>query len=318
MLYFGKVMSFCYGLIPMNLRQLEAFRAVMLGQTVTRAAEMLHISQPAATRLLAALEDDIGFKLFERIKGRLQATPEALVLYQEVQRSLLGVERIARTAREINSLQRGSLLIACAPALGLSFLPRAISAFLQEHEQAHITLLVQSSREVVDLLVGQRCDLGFIAQPNAYPSPRGETLLSSRLCCALPRGHRLLAKSLIVPEDLEGEAFISYPHSVASRQHVDAIFAAHGVQRQLRLETQLSAPMCTFVEQGVGVALVDAISALEYHGQGVVFRPFEPAIEMDFSMLVPAQVQLSRFQQSFQAHMRHFVEQQVPAIFRLP
>ena len=85
----------------MNLRQLEAFRAVILGQTVTRAAEMLCISQPAATRLIASLEEDIGFSLFDRIKGRLQPTPEAMTLYQEVQRSLLGVERIARTAQDI-------------------------------------------------------------------------------------------------------------------------------------------------------------------------------------------------------------------------
>lgn len=301
----------------MNLRQLEAFRAVILGQTVTRAAEMLHISQPAATRLIGALEDDIGFALFERVKGRLQPTAEALVLYEEVQRSLLGVERIARTAREISSLKRGSLHIACPPVLGLSFLPRAISAFVKKHEQAQITLVVQSSREVVDMVVGQRCDLGFIAQPNTYPSPRGEKLLRSRMLCALPAGHRLLDKPVIVPEDLEGEAFISYPQAIATRQHIDAIFAAHGVSRELRLETQLSMPMCTFVEQGDGVALVDAISAIEYRSPNVAFRTFEPAIEMDFSMLLPSHSQPSRFHQSFLAHMRDFVAAQVPADYRI-
>lgn len=301
----------------MNLRQLEAFRAVILGQTVTRAAEMLHISQPAATRLIGALEEDIGFALFERVKGRLQPTPEALVLYEEVQRSLLGVERIARTAREISSLKRGSLYIACPPVLGLSFLPRAISAFVKDHEQAQITLVVQSSREVVDLVVGQRCDLGFIAQPNTYPSPRGEKLLRSRMLCALPAGHRLLNKAVIVPEDLEDEAFISYPQAIATRQHIDAIFAAHGVNRALRLETQLSMPMCTFVEQGDGVALVDAISALEYRSPKVAFRTFEPAIEMDFSMLLPSHRQPSSFHQSFLAHMRDFVAAEVPADYRV-
>ncbi|WP_123501620.1 LysR family transcriptional regulator, partial [Pseudomonas frederiksbergensis] len=153
----------------MNLRQLEAFRAVILGQTVTRAAEMLHISQPAATRLIASLEEDIGFSLFDRVKGRLQPTAEAMTLYQEVRRSLLGVERIARTAQDIRTLKRGSLHIACAPAMGLSFVPRAIAAFMAEHDQVQISLVVHSSREVVDLVVGQRCDLGLIVLPNTYP-----------------------------------------------------------------------------------------------------------------------------------------------------
>lgn len=301
----------------MNLRQLEAFRAVILGQTVTRAAEMLHISQPAATRLISALEEDIGFALFERLKGRLQPTPEALVLYEEVQRSLLGVERIARTAQEIRTLKRGSLQIACAPAMGLGFMPRAITAFQREHPEVQISLVVHSSREVVDLVVGGRCDLGVIVEPNTYPSPRAEKLLKSRMLCALPVGHRLEPQALIVPEDLEGEAFISYPHAIASRQHVDAIFAAHGVQRHLRLETQLSLPMCLFVEEGAGVALVDAISALEYRGQGVVFRAFEPAIEMDFSLLLPPQAPLSRLQERFVEHMREFVATQVPSAYRV-
>ena len=85
----------------MKLRQLEAFRAVMLCATVTRASEMLHISQPATTRLLADLEISLGFALFKREKKRLHPTAEAQALFEEVQRSLLGMDRIARAADEI-------------------------------------------------------------------------------------------------------------------------------------------------------------------------------------------------------------------------
>ncbi len=300
----------------MNLRQLEAFRAVILGQTVTRAAEMLHISQPAATRLIASLESDIGFKLFDRIKGRLQPTAEAMTLYQEVQRSLVGVERIARTAQDIRSLKRGSLHIACAPAIGLVFMPRVIASFMKGHEGVQISLVVHSSSEVIELVVGQRCDLGIIVLPNTYPSPRSEKILATRMLCALPAGHRLCSQSVIVPQDLQGEAFISYPHSVGSRQQIDTIFAAHGVERELRLETQLSQPMCQFVEHGLGVALVDALSAVNYQGNGIVFKTFEPAIEMDFSMLLPVQGPASKLQSAFVEHTQAFIAQHVPQAYR--
>jgi DNA-binding transcriptional LysR family regulator len=83
-------------------------------------------------------------------------------------------------------------------------MPRVICAFLKQHEQANISLVVQSSTEVVDQVVGQRCDLGLIAEPYAFPGPRGERLLRSPLVCALPAGHRLQAKALLVPADLEG------------------------------------------------------------------------------------------------------------------
>lgn len=79
-----------------------------------------------------------------------------------------------------------------------------ICAFLEQHEQANISPLVQSSTEVVDQVVGQRSDLGLIAEPDAIPGPRGERLLRSPLVCALPAGHRLQAKALLVPADLEG------------------------------------------------------------------------------------------------------------------
>lgn len=295
----------------MNLRQLEAFRAVMLSQTVTRAAEVLHISQPATTRLILSLEENLGFALFERTKGRLQPTSEALVLYEEVQRSLIGVERIARTAREISNLTRGSLQIACAPALGLSFMPRIITAFLKEHEHAQVTLVVQSSREVIDAIMGERCDVGFIAQPNAYPSPWGEKIIKSHLVCALPRGHLLCSKAVITPADLEGENFISYPQSVASRQHVDAIFTAYGVERKMNIEAQLSTAICKFVEQGAGVALVDSVSAMEYLGAGIVFCRFEPSIEMDFCMLISPRRKASPFHESFFRHVREFTAREL-------
>jgi DNA-binding transcriptional LysR family regulator len=300
----------------MNLRQLEAFRALILGQTVTRAAEMLHISQPAATRLIASLEADIGFELFDRVKGRLQPTPEALTLYQEVQRSLIGVERIARTAQDIRSLKRGSLHIACAPAMGLIFMPRVIASFMAEHEGVHVSLVVHSSAQVIELMVGQRCDLGIIVLPNTYPSPRSEQLIATRMLCALPASHSLCEKPVIVPEDLRGEAFISYPHSIGSRQQIDTIFAAHGVERELRLETQLSQPMCEFVEHGLGVALVDALSAVNYRGSSIVFKPFEPAIEMDFAMLLPVHGPVSKLHTAFLEHTQAFIERHVPKAYR--
>ena len=100
----------------MKIRQLEAFRALILRQTVTRAADMLHISQPAVTRLINDLETDVGFSLFDRINGRLNPTPEAMVLFEEVERSFAGIDRIAQTAEQIKSLRRGSLHIAGAPA----------------------------------------------------------------------------------------------------------------------------------------------------------------------------------------------------------
>lgn len=290
----------------MKIRQLEAFRAVMLCQTVTRAAEMLHISQPATTRLIADLEDAVGFALFERLRGRLHPTAEAQALFEEVQRSLVGIDRIAQTALDIRDMQRGSLQIAAAPALALSFLPRAIAAFMPDHPQTHITMLPHSSRTVVQMVSEQRCDVGFAILSMNHPSTHGERLISTRMVCALPAGHRLAGQDVIRPQDLAGERFVSHPRVLDSRLQIDALFASYGIECRVQVETQVSWSICAFVEEGLGVALIDPITAHEYKGTGVCFRMFEPLLTTDFSVLFSAQRSPSILLKAFVAHTRAY------------
>ncbi len=299
----------------MKIRQLEAFRAVMQWQTVTRAAESLHVSQPAVTRLVADLEQSVGFALFLRERGRLQPTAEAEALNEEFERSMLGMERIARTAEEIRSLQRGALRVAAAPALALSFLPRAVAGFLVEHNDIRVSLVSHSSRTVVDLVVGERCDVGFIILPMSHASTHGEQLISTRMVCVMPSDHRLAKKKVIRPADLAGEHFVSYPQALESRLHIDALFASYGVERKLQVETQVSAGVCAMVAAGLGVSLVDPITALEHGGRGLIFLPFEPVLVTEFFVLTPARRPSSLLVSAFVEHVRKFALAQLDPRF---
>ncbi|WP_087687603.1 MULTISPECIES: LysR substrate-binding domain-containing protein [unclassified Pandoraea] len=290
----------------MKIRQLEAFRAVMLHQTVTQASEMLHISQPATTRLLADLERSLKFRLFDRVKGRLYPTVEAQALFEEVQRSLAGVDRIARAADEIRNLQRGTLHIAAAPALALSFLPHAIADYLKTRPEAHVSMAMHSTRSIVDMVMGQRCDVGFARLSLNRTTSHGERLVAAKMVCALPAGHRLCSHDVIGPADLAGERFVAHPRSVEARLQIDALLAAHGVEVKMQMESQISYAICSFVEAGAGVAVIDAFSAWSYRGTGVVFKPFEPAILTDTAVLTPSQRPTPLLLKSFVAHVRRY------------
>jgi len=278
----------------------------MLYQTVTLASEMLHISQPATTRLLADLETSLGFALFDRVKGRLYPTVEARALFEEVQRSLAGVDRIARAADEIRNLSRGTLQIAAAPAIALSFLPHAIADFLKTRPEAHVSLVVHSSRSVLDMVIGQRCDVGFARLTMTHASTHGERLVSAKMVCAMPAGHRLCALDIIRPVDLAGERFVAHQRSVEARLEIDSLFASHGVELKLQTESQVSHAICSFVEAGAGVSLIDAITAWGYRGTGVVFKPFEPVLVTDFALLTPSQRPAPLLLKPFISHVRKF------------
>ena len=150
-----------------SLRQIEAFNAVMEAGSVTGAAEMMHVTQPAVSRLIRDLQFNVGFPLFERAKGRIMPTIEAKALFEEVRRSYVGLEKIVSAASEIRNFRAGYLQIAALPAMSLRFLPRVITAFSDANPGINISLHVRSSVRVSEWVASQQIDAGFAALQSA-------------------------------------------------------------------------------------------------------------------------------------------------------
>lgn len=287
----------------LKIRQVEAFRAVIKRRTVTAAAMVLHVSQPAVSRLIADFETSVGFRLFDRQQGRLVATAEARVLYEEVERAFTGLDRIALAAQQIRTMRRGSLHVAGSPAMALELLPRAVAAFVRAHPGVDVTLLTHSSHTVVELVAARRCDIGFAAEAVPHPAVRLERLTQGPMRCIAPPGHRLKARRIVRPEDLRDAPFISYPPSFDARAAIDRVFVEHDVARHLFVEAQLSQTIAALVAQGAGVALIDPITA-SFMKDRLVVRRFEPAV-MDQIYLASAIGQpLSALAQAFTAQTR--------------
>jgi DNA-binding transcriptional LysR family regulator len=113
----------------MQSRQIEAFRAVMLTGAMTAAAETIHITQPAVSRLIRDLEAEIGIRLFERRGKLLAPTAEAKALFAEVERSFIGLAQIHAVADDIRLGRIGSLRPAMLPAMAAGFAPRFVAKF---------------------------------------------------------------------------------------------------------------------------------------------------------------------------------------------
>jgi len=147
---------------PPGTRALLAFRQTMLTGSVTRAAAQLGRTQPAISRLLKELEEDVAFRLFERVRGRLVPTPEGRLFFEEVQRSFRGLDRLGEVAAEIRQGRHGTLRLAAMPAAAASFLPGVLRRFAATSPGMAVDVAVQSSVEVVRLVQLQESDLGLI------------------------------------------------------------------------------------------------------------------------------------------------------------
>ncbi|KRR21485.1 transcriptional regulator [Bradyrhizobium lablabi] len=272
-----------------NSRQVEAFRAVMLTGSVTEAAKLIAVTQPAVSRLLRDFQALLKMELFERRGTGLVPTAAAIALYTEVERSFVGLERISAAAEEIRGRRTGTLRIAALPALANGYLPRLAGHFLKERPNLNLAFFGVISPIVVDWVLNDQCDVGFAEVPIAHSGLSSLRLPAPARVAVLPAGHRLSAKEVLQPRDFEGETFISLSAGSTGRHLIDQAFNRDDVRRVLRVETALSEIMCGLVSSGLGVAICDPFTAQEFATRSVVVRRFLPRIDFEFAAVFPAQ-----------------------------
>ncbi|TGD98699.1 LysR substrate-binding domain-containing protein [Methylobacterium nonmethylotrophicum] len=272
-----------------NLRQVEAFRATMLTGSVTEAAALMGVTQPAVSRLLRDLQAVLNMPLFEKRGTGLVPTAAASALYTEVERSFVGLERIGAAAEEIRNRRTGFLRVAALPALANGYLPRLTGHFLKERPNLNLSLFGVISPIVVDWVINNQCDVGFAEVPIAHAGVPSLRLPGVARVAVLPEGHRLAGKARLEPRDFAGETFVSLTAGSTGRHLVDQAFHRDGVRRILRIETALSEIICGLVSSGIGVSISDPFTAREFEGRGVVVRPFVPRIEFEFAAVFPPQ-----------------------------
>jgi DNA-binding transcriptional LysR family regulator len=259
-----------------NLRQIEVFRAIMLTGGISDAARALNVSQPNVSRLIRHTEDRLGIKLFERIKGRLYPTAEALTLYEEVEKAYLGIRLVHDMAQDLALSRTGRLRLVCSPSLGLALVPNAITAFRAERPGLRIGLEILPQAALIERVLTHQADLGISMFPSDHPNLLVETLCRGRLVCVLPQGHALAAKPVVTPSDIAGHALISYDRDTPQGQLIEQAFAGEQVPRDIAIEVRFGHTACSLVLAGAGVALVDEFSVTGGIFPGLVVRPFRP------------------------------------------
>ncbi|WP_226781026.1 LysR substrate-binding domain-containing protein [Oceaniglobus trochenteri] len=278
----------------MNDRQINAFRQVMRLGSVTAAARALAVSQPAVSRLIGDLESDLGFALFDRRAGKLFPTPEARNFASEVERMFYGLARLERFARDMHNLRQGSLSVATLPMVSFQILPRALSAFLKDHNGLRVTHNVHTSPRVADLVAAGQADLGIAQTAPGRSDVRH--LQSWRTDCvvALPVGHPLAGYAQITPQDLKGVAMVALSFQTVTAGYATERFAEAGIAPEIVIESQPSYSACALVAEGLGAAIVDPLTPRQFPPTALCTVPFAPAIPFDLHLLAHADQPLSR------------------------
>jgi DNA-binding transcriptional LysR family regulator len=269
----------------MRLRHIEVFNAVMLTGSVSGAARLINVTQPAVSRTLAHAELQLGFPLFHRNRNRLVPTQEALTLYPHVEKLFACLEDVQRLSR---TLQAGrdaqEIRVASILALGHEVLPRAMRLFAQRYPHVAVSIRTMHSEQMMSALVLQEADVGFFYSPAAHPALATESLGQARIMCVAAKGR--LAAAAVRKGTVTLQELASLPVIGLDSTHPLGITVAQacreaGVGLSSTITVQTYHAALSLARHGLGVALVDGCTALSADPQAVDVLALDPAIPVE-------------------------------------
>lgn len=263
-----------------NVKHLGVFRMVAKTGSVSAAARMLHISQPAVTKTLHLLEESMGLKLFERIKGRLLITPEATALMPQVERLFGNVEAVQRLTEEIRNGFAGSLNIAAVATLSSSIVATAMSRFQLEHPNVKFDLKAASTRQVVEAVSNDQVDVGVIDIAESGPSMDVTELCRADIGCVLRADHPLARHRRLTPAELAGQTLITFAEDTMSGWGIREALRYRRVPAHITFTVNQTLSAYVLAQRGSGIAVVDPFPMLIGSFPDLVIRPFVPGIEI--------------------------------------
>lgn len=246
--------------MSLNLRQIEVFRAVMIAGSISGASQLLMISQPAVSRMLSYSEQRIGFRLFERVKGRLYPSPEARRLFRDVEHVYRDVQRVNATVSDLVQRRHGVVRLVCSPSLGHQLVPLAIATFRHHHQQVRVSLECARNITLRDRLLDHQADLGISLFPVDHPNLEISPLFKTRLVGICHRDHPLAAEGALEVETLSQHPLIGYGVDTPFGRLVQQLHESHGMTYQPAIEVDSPHYACGLVRSQAGIALVDEFS----------------------------------------------------------
>jgi len=269
----------------MELRQLEAFAAVMSTGSVTAAGKLLGRSQPAISRLIQDLEAEIGYALFTRAGPRVSPTEQGFLLYEDVEHTLISLRQIRTRAEEIARGEARPLRLVATSALAAGLLPAALAD--NPEIAQHIQIRSASPEQVVHAVLTGAADLGISSLPLEHRGVTVHWIGEAACVAAVQASDPLAAGERVALADCAGQRIVTMHNPYRLRRRLDQALAQAGVEPVSLIETNASFNALTAVRAGLGVALLEPVTAYGVPIDGVTVRPIDADVPFFFGVITP-------------------------------
>lgn len=262
----------------MRARDLEFLNNLIRLGSVTETARVMHTTQSNASKMLKKLEDHFGLQLVERMNGRLYPTEEGRLIAEQAETTLIGLKQLESRARNLREMRHGNLIVGTTPQLSRQFVPEAVASLMQAHPAVAASIHTRNSRILIELVSQRQIDFGIGLLSVDDPNVECRKLFDVQLLAAMQKGHPLSKKKRLQPQDFHRRDFITASMLDRSREQIEEFFRSGDAQPIERGEASLSFTRMQLAKSGIGLTMVDSLSAQEYTGDSLEFRPLEPAL----------------------------------------
>lgn len=275
----------------MRLRHIEVFYHVYREGSISAAARNLFVSQPSVSKVLRHAEDQLGFALFDRRKGRLYPTDAATELFREISDIYDRVSALHRSADNIRNRKGGHLRIGVLPSLGFAIVPPMVAAMRGANPDLSFDLATLHSEEVTAGLLEKRFDLCIGFDDEFDNRIRCRAINSVNLALVARRGDFPEGTHTIHPHVLDGREMIGLRDSGPVADRIETYLDQAGVEPLIAISAQTYYVAAELVKLGVGCAIVDGFTARRFSDEGVQSYALEGAPTLPFVALTLAEAE---------------------------
>ena len=255
-------------MLPFTLQQLRILKAIATEQNFTKAAKLLYLSQPALSKQIRILEENLDMVLINRENHKISLTENGQVFLQYAERILALCEESCRALIDLKNGERGNLIVGASQTIGTYLLPRVLALFAQRYPQINLKVQVNSTRLIAKYIVNREIDIAIVGGDIPHELNKNllvESFVEDEFSLIIPRAHPFAKKKLITKEDLYHLKFITLNSNSTIRKFIDNILTQNHIQtKQLKIIMQLNSieGIKTAVSLGLGAAFVSS-SAIE-------------------------------------------------------
>ena len=234
-----------------NLNQLRIFQAVTETHSFTRAAEVVHLTQPGISKHIKQMEEYYGAPLFDRLGKKVALTQAGEILFEATREIMASITAAEQRIEELKGLRGGTLMLAASFPIGIYFLPGVLASFRKQYPAVDVRLDISLGEKIVAKILANKVDLGLVSHEVHDPRLACSEFMTDELIVIVPRGHRWAKKKSVKPRELLEETLI-----VAARgAGIRAVVEERLTERHITLKNVLDFGNLEGVKRAVEVGL---------------------------------------------------------------